>query len=115
MIRRKDERTVERRKMFEGAGEVELHHILNTREEMYGKGRVFSHVVLQPGCEIGWHVHRGDGETYYILSGVGEYSDNGQLVTVYPGDVTFVDEGCGHSIKNKGAEPLELIALVLFK
>ena len=92
-----------------------MFRILEGADEMYGKGRIFNHVVLEPGCEIGWHVHQGDGETYYILKGQGEYSDNGRLLTVGPGDVTFVDAGEGHSLKNTGDENLEAIALVLFK
>ena len=115
MIRRSSEKKVDVKKMFDGDGEVILNHILNTREEMYDKGRVFSHVVIRPGCAIGNHVHRGDGETYYILKGQGEYNDNGVTVTVGPGDVTFVDAEQEHGIRCIGDEPLELIALVLFK
>ena len=114
-VRRMEEVTVMYKKMFDGEGEAEMHVILNGADEMYNKGRVFNHVFLAPGAEIGWHVHKGDGETYYILSGKGEYSDNGNIITVGPGDVTFVDEGEGHSMKNIGDEPLEAIALILFK
>ena len=89
--------------------------ILEGADEMYGKGRVFNHLFLEPGCEIGWHVHHGDGETYYILKGQGEYSDNGTVTTLGPGDVAFVDDGEGHSLKNVGQEPLEAIALILYK
>ena len=115
MVRRKDERTIDVKQMFGGAGLARLEHIRNGAEELYGKGRVFSHLVLEPGCEVGYHVHHGDGEVYYILKGEGEYSDNGTLVTVYPGDVTFTDDGEGHSLTNKGTENLEAIALVLYK
>ncbi len=115
MIRRKEQAKVVEKQMFDGAGTAKMRLILETNEEMYQKGRVFNHVFLEPGCEIGWHIHRGDGETYYILKGIGEYSDNGNLVTVEPGDVTFVDDGQGHSLKNIGEETLEAIALILFK
>ncbi len=90
-------------------------HILEAGEEMYNKGRVFNHLFLDPGCEIGWHVHHGDGETYCIVSGHGEYNDNGTIVPVGPGDVTFVDDGEGHSIKNTGEEDLISVALILYK
>lgn len=115
MVRRKDERTVDIRKMFDGAGEAKLVRIRENPEELYGKGRVFSHLYLEKGCEVGWHVHKGDGEIYYILKGQGQYSDNGHPVTLYPGDVAFVDEGQGHSLINLCDEPLEAIALVLYK
>lgn len=114
-VRRKDEIEVSFKKMFNGDGEAEMHTLLKGADEMYGKGRLFNHVILAPGAEIGWHVHKGDGETYYILKGEGEYSDNGNVITVTAGDVTFVDDGEGHSLKNTGSEPLEAIALILFK
>ena len=115
MIRRSAEKTVETKKLFNGAGEAEMHKILNGADEMYGKGRVFNHLYLRPGCEIGWHIHHGDGETYYILRGRGLYNDNGTEVEVGPGDVTFVDAEEGHALKNTGDEVLEAIALILFK
>lgn len=116
MVRRYEERNIEVKKMFDGDGQVQLAHILNGVGEMYGKGRVFSIATLKPGCEIGWHVHHGDGETYCIVSGHGEYNDNGTLVPVGPGDVTFVDDGEGHSIKNTGTEEdLVAVALILYK
>lgn len=113
-IRRNEEKTLDLKKMFGGTGEASMFKILNGAEEMSGKGRVFNHLFLAPGCEIGWHVHHGDGETYYILRGRGEYSDNGTLVTVGPGDVTYVGDGEGHSLKNTGTETLEAIALILY-
>ena len=115
IVRRKSEVPVESRVMFGGRGEVEAHKILIGADEMYGKGRLFNHVVLKPGCSLGWHVHQGDGETYYFLKGHGEYSDNGSLIPVGPGDMTFVDSGEGHSVENTGDEDLEFIALILYK
>ena len=114
-VRKKEQIQIVHKKMFGGEGEAEMHVLLNGAEEMYEKGRLFNHVVLAPGAEIGWHIHQGDGETYYILKGLGEYSDNGTITTVQPGDVTFVDAGEGHSLKNIGDVPLEAIALILFK
>lgn len=114
MIRRSEEKTVEIKKLFNGAGETVNQKILNGADEMYGKGRVFNHVLLRPGCEVGWHVHQGDGETYYILKGHGVYNDNGTVTEVGPGDVTFTDSGEGHALLNNGEEDLEAIALILY-
>lgn len=113
-IRKASDMKVEHKKMFGGDGEAEMHVILHGADEMYGKGRVFNHLFLEPGAEVGWHVHKGDGETYYILRGTGEYSDNGHLITVSAGDTTFVGDGEGHSLKNTGDEVLEAIALILY-
>ena len=115
MIKRNDERIRDEKKMFDGNGTAKMTHILEAGDEMFNKGRVFNHLYLDPGCEIGWHIHNGDGETYYILKGTGEYSDNGNIVILNPGDVAFVDSGEGHSMKNIGEDTLEAIALILYK
>ncbi len=115
IVRRNEEKPLVRKKLFGGEGEVEMHVILDGEKEMYGKGRVFNHCVLAPGAEIGWHVHHGDGECYYILRGEGEYSDNGRIVTLRAGDMSFVGDGEGHAMKNCGSEDLEAIALILYK
>lgn len=49
MIRRSDERTLDVKQMFGGQGEAKMVRILEGADEMYGKGRVFNHLVLEPG------------------------------------------------------------------
>ena len=116
MIKRRTERPLEKAEhRFDGEGYVTIDGLLNSSEEMHGKGRLFAHITLLPGHSIGYHVHTGESETYYIYSGKGEFNDNGTITTVSAGDVTFTPPGHGHSIKNIGDEPLEIIALILFQ
>ncbi|NLC53971.1 MAG: cupin domain-containing protein, partial [Firmicutes bacterium] len=56
-----------------------------------------------------------EGEAYYILSGTGEFNDNGAVTTVTAGDVTFTGAGEGHALKNIGTEPLDFIALIIYE
>lgn len=114
MIRRKAEQTLEFKTAFGGPGTAEMRKILNTDEELYGKGRLFNHAVLQPGCAIGEHTHHGDNEIYYILSGSGTYNDNGTYVKVFPGDTMICNDGELHGIVNDGDDVLEFIALILY-
>ncbi len=115
MITRNEERNYQRTdKMRGGEGHV-LASVILPMDKMDGKGRLFNHIRLEKNCEVGWHIHEGDAETYYILSGEGEYSDNGEIMTVRAGDVTFTDSGEGHSLINRGDEPLDMVALVLYK
>lgn len=114
-VRNFDALPCERKKMFGGSGEAIMYKLLDGAEEMYGKGRVFNFLRLEKDCEVAWHIHKGDGETYFILKGEGEYSDNGRIVTLKAGDVAFVDDGEGHSLINRKDEPLEAIALILYK
>ncbi len=114
-VRRKSEIPVAVKPMFNGPGVTENHVLIQGPQDLLGKGRLFNHVFLQPGNGFGWHVHSGDGELYYILKGRGEYNDNGTLVEVGPGDLTFTAPGEGHAITCIGDEPLEYIALVLYE
>mgnify|MGYP002241242317 CR=1 FL=1 len=67
------------------------------------------------GCELGYHEHHGETETYYVLSGSATYIDNDKEYEIKAGDVTFCKDGDGHGIKNHGTEPIIFIALVLKK
>ena len=115
MITRKDEQIIE---TVEGAMGGQGHAIFNRfiREpaELYGKGRVFSIVTPEKDCEIGYHVHKGDGEFYCMLSGEVEYNDNGTVTTLRAGDTSFTADGEGHSAINRKDEPASMIALVIY-
>lgn len=116
MVRKSDEKqTVRKPAPFEGVGEITVRSLLNGPEEMSQKGRVFAHTTVHPGSEIGYHVHSGDSETYYILSGTGRYNDNGHETIVSAGDVTYTAPGEGHGIACVGEEPIEMIALILYE
>ena len=115
MIRNRDEKIYEKKPSpFQGKGEILVRSLLNGTEEMYNAGRVFAHTTVYPGSAIGYHVHRHESETYYILSGTARYNDNGTVRTVTAGDVTFTGDGEGHGIAAVGPEPGEMIALILF-
>ena len=103
---------------------VSAEYNANGEEKMYltdlsdfkGKNeklRMFSLVSLNAGEEVEYHVHKGEFESYYIISGKGLYNDNGTEIEVYPGTVTFTPSGEGHGIKNIGDEKLAFIALII--
>ena len=82
-------------------------------EQLGAYCKMFHEVTLKPGCEIGYHEHHGETETYYLTKGAGIYNDNGKEYPVEVGDVTFCADGNGHGIKNAGKEDLVFVALIL--
>ena len=58
-------------------------------------------------------MHHNESETYYILSGEGEYDDNGTKRQVKAGDMTYTPDGCGHGLKNTGLNNLVFMALII--
>ena len=115
MIRKSSECQIEYREhMRDGDGTVQLTNFITGPEELNGKGRLFSRITLNPGCSIGYHVHEGDAELFYILKGTAEYSDNGTVKQVTAGDVTICPDGEGHGIANHTDEVVELIAVIVY-
>lgn len=97
-----------------GAGYI-LKEALLTGEDLGQHCRMFSRVTIPAGCELGYHEHHGESETYYLLAGKGVYSDNGKEIEAKAGDVFFCDDGNGHGLKNTGEEDLSFVALILKK
>ncbi len=75
--------------------------------------RLYSLIQLNPGEEVEYHMHIGESESFFFLSGKGVYNDNGNNVDITPGMVTLTPSGEGHAIKNTGDEILAFIALIL--
>lgn len=76
--------------------------------------RTFAVATLEPGSEVGYHLHEGEIESYYIISGKALYNDNGTYVELSAGDVTYTPDGESHGIKNMSdSENLVFIALIV--
>lgn len=99
--------------MCEGNGHVIIKEILE-EPQLNGKCRLYAEVTLEPGCSLGYHEHRGDSETYYIISGQGEYNDDCRYRTVGAGDITFTPSGHGHGLANTGNTDLVFMALIIY-
>ena len=111
MILRKDE--IKSRDEKDMAGKSFTIFDLNNFEGWNKKVRMFSTVELDPGSSVDYHVHTGEFESYFILTGNGIYNDNGTEVPVSAGTVTFTPSGEGHGLKNTGNEKLTFIALIV--
>ena len=117
MIRRKDEAEIKiNPHMRGGDGTVTVKGLLRKDEgEFYGKGRPFAEIDIPVGASIGRHLHEGEMETFYILSGKALFHDNGRDVEVGEGDVCYTASGEEHAIRNIGEEELRLMALILYQ
>ena len=58
-------------------------------EEAYGHGRVFSKLVIPPGCSIGVHTHRDEFEAFYVLEGTATVTDDGKITEVEEGGMNL--------------------------
>ncbi len=112
MIKTKSEIRVTTYKNQKGGTQMLFSH-LGDFEGICPDIRLFVKVSLKPGEEVEYHIHEGESESYYIISGRGIYNDGGIEREIEAGTATFTPSGCSHGIKNIGTEPLEFIALIL--
>ncbi|MCL2163366.1 MAG: cupin domain-containing protein [Oscillospiraceae bacterium] len=101
-------------KMRGGEGVVTVENLL-TPAEMNDKGRLYAKLTLGPGSSIGYHVHEGEMESFFIVRGEARITDGNETVALLPGDTALTPAGEGHSIRNSGESPLEIIALILYR
>lgn len=95
-----------------GKGQITLKHLLE-KEAMGEKCNLYAEVTIYPGSSLGYHEHHGNSETYYIISGEGEYIDDKITRRVKAGDVTFTPSGHGHGMTPVGDKPIVFMALII--
>ena len=96
-----------------GVGRMKLEKLLDDKQ-LNGKCALYARVTLPPGSALGYHEHHGNAETYFILSGCGEYDDAGVKRMVKAGDVTYTPDGSGHGLDNRnGTEDVVFMALII--
>lgn len=64
--------------------------------------------VLHPGAAVGEHVISHD-EVYYVLSGSGEVTSDGETATLGPGMAAYLYDGANVGIRQLGEAPLAII------
>ena len=84
-------------------------------EQLGDKVGLFARVTIFPGKELDYHEHHGETETYHIISGEGEYTDDSGSRMMHAGETSFCRDGGGHGIRNTGKEDLIFIALIIKK
>ena len=115
MIRRNGEyRLEERVAMRGGSGTDRIEHLLEPAADLASAIRLYARLTLEPGVSIGIHAHTGEEEIFHILSGRGEFNDNGRTVPLAPGDTTVTGGGASHAIANTAADsPRVVLATIL--
>ena len=128
MIKKKNDRTIEKREnMRGGAGEVTVRHYWKPEEIKArlspearlappcgaARTRLCAELILPPGASIGLHDHVGEDEIYIIQKGQGLMIDDGREFPVAAGDAILTGQGASHSIKNAGIEDLVVTAVII--
>lgn len=97
---------------FGGEGEIVMEHVIDEKV-LGGKVTTYARCLLKPGCSLGYHEHKGNSETYFILKGNPTYNDNGTVIELKPGDTAFCPEGTGHGIANNTESDVLFMAIIV--
>jgi mannose-6-phosphate isomerase-like protein (cupin superfamily) len=111
LFRRSAQRAEIREKMRGGEGQAIVRRLAPV-EALPSNCRLIGEIRLEPGCSIGSHEHMGETEIFYFTSGIGQVDDNGELITVGPGDVVVTGDAY-HAVANAGSEPLIFTAVII--
>ena len=101
-----------RHAMRGGNGDVRFDYIWKPEEDMHSLNRLYSKIILNPGCSIGYHIHENEEEIFFILQGNASADDNGVKKNLKTGDSMITRSGEGHSIACSGNEPLVILAVI---
>lgn len=101
-----------RHEMRGGQGDIILEALAAKASLPVGV-RLFSKLIIAPGCSIGKHVHEGETELFYFASGKGRVWDDDAVLEVSAGDTMTTASGHSHSVENTGDEDLVLIAFIV--
>lgn len=110
ITRREDMKLEVRERMRGGNGAAQLTGL---SAALPGKLRLFSTIRLTPGSSIGYHVHEGETELFYFLTGSGRVQDDDERVDVAAGDSMATFSGHGHAVENTGSEDLVFVAAIV--
>jgi gentisate 1,2-dioxygenase len=112
LIKRKPE--MERRPLEQchgGVGAVDWTNVLSG-DDLPGRHlRFFHDDVLPPGASVGVHDHEDDEECYYILSGSGVMTLDGERTEVGAGDIAVVFPGGSHGLENTSDGDLRFLVV----
>lgn len=81
-------------------------------DEMGGKTGMFATVTLEPGSVVGEHLHTGECEVYYILSGEAVMIEDGKRYPISAGDAELCLAGHSHGMENNSSKPVVFLAIV---
>jgi mannose-6-phosphate isomerase-like protein (cupin superfamily) len=73
------------------------------------------HLMLPPGSSVGAASKPGISEVYYVVSGAGDVTVDGETAPIQSGDAVPVDLGQTRALKATGTAPLELMVIGVAK
>ena len=84
------------------------HKMIISPTSLGSKRMCFGIAIFPPESHAPSHIHPGEEEIIYILSGYGQIFFDGEPEDVRQGTCVYIPEKTEHSIKNDSKEPMKL-------
>jgi mannose-6-phosphate isomerase-like protein (cupin superfamily) len=84
---------------------------LFTEEDFDGPWHFVDFAVVPPGSSIGIHQHGNNEELYFVLSGEGKMSVNGEEYAIRSGDLILNKVGWSHGLRNESGEDISILVV----
>lgn len=65
--------------------------------------------IVEPYSTIGYHLHSGNEEIYYILEGEGTMTVNNAVIRIVPGDAVITHSGDWHGLTNDSSAKVKIL------
>ncbi len=88
-----------------------LFRILLDEESVGAKKFALLVNEFDPGLSSSAHKHEAEEHAFYILSGSGIITVDGERIPVEPGDAVFVPPGALHQVSSTGGAPLKYLVI----
>lgn len=111
MITRSEEQSHSIREFMRGGKKYVEHTLLSA--QLPERVRIFNLLTLIPGASIGYHVHEGETELFYIIEGNGRVQDDDAFFDISAGDSMATFSGHGHAVENTGDNNLVILACIV--
>lgn len=118
---RKDVVTLPVDNVHDGSGTINIRQLLGCEpklpmlpgfpEDFDTAMSFFMELDLPAGAVIGRHLHEGNEEIYYVLSGKGEMTVDSSTMVMEAGDACLTKSGSEHTFKNIGDGELRILVV----
>jgi quercetin dioxygenase-like cupin family protein len=85
---------------------IRMQQLLTSQDN---PGASVSRVRVPPGGVVGWHSHREQVETVYVLSGRSMLTLGAQEHPFGAGEIVAIPAALEHTLRNEGTEAVELL------
>src|SRR5947207_1209452 len=96
------------RNCHDGEGQILFREVFK-KEDFESNLQHLHETIVYPHSTIGYHLHKGNEEIYYILQGEGTMIVDGEEKRVFAGDAIITHSGSHHGLVNDTDKELKIL------